>query len=81
MTTAQIIGLGIAGLILWGSIYVFAASRLLLKDGRERRRYKALVDEDRARDARLATEMQELEVQVAMSELDDEYQKLTGGVE
>lgn len=78
MTTAQMVGIGIAAAILWGAVYVFAASRLLLADGRERRRYKALVDEDRARDARLAAEMQDLEVHAALSDLDDEYRKLTG---
>jgi hypothetical protein len=72
MTATQIFGLVLAVLMLTAAVYAFYAARSLLQDGRERRRYRALVDEDAGREAALRDEMIDLEVDLAMSDLDDE---------
>lgn len=65
-------------LTLAAAIYAFRAARALLEDGRERRAYRALADEDRAREITLQAEVADLEVQEAMSGLDDELSELLG---
>lgn len=76
MTSAQIFGLALAGLILVSAVILAVAAALGLKEGREKRRYRALVDEDRAREIALNKERIDLEVQVFMSGLDEELEKL-----
>ncbi|MGW3992208.1 hypothetical protein ACWEF6_01850 [Amycolatopsis sp. NPDC004772] len=76
MTTNQTVGIILAVLMLAAGIYAFFGARALLRDGRERRRYKALVDEDAAREAALRAERIDLEVDFQMSGLDGELDEL-----
>jgi hypothetical protein len=74
--SAQLFGIIMASLMLAAGLFAFFGGRALLRDGRERRRYRALVGEDQAREAALRSEREDLEVQMAMSGLDDELRAL-----
>jgi hypothetical protein len=76
MTGTQIFGLVLGALMLAGLVYAYYAASALLRDGRESRRYRALLDEERAREIALRAEVDDLEVRAAMSELDDEINDL-----
>jgi hypothetical protein len=76
MTASQVFGLTLAALMLTASYYAYRAATALLRDGRERRRYRALVDQNRAREVALAGEMANLEVGLALSDLDNELTEL-----
>lgn len=73
---AQLFGIIMAVLMLAAGLFAFFGGRALLTDGRERRRYKALVDQDRAQEIAFDNEVIELEVQTAMSGLDEEIHEL-----
>lgn len=79
MTNAQTFGLILGAMILTATVFGWRMALLLLTENREARRYKALVDQDRAREIELASEVADLEIGLAMSGLDDELAKLLDG--
>lgn len=76
---AQTFGLIIAGLMAITALGVARGTSRLLTDNREARRYKALVDEDRAQEIQLHAEVTDLRVQFETSDMDTELAKLLGG--
>lgn len=76
MTTTQIVGLCLGAFVLAGLVFAYLTAAAMLRDGREKRRYRALVDEDAAREVALRAERIDLEVEVAVSGLDGELKDL-----
>lgn len=72
MTGTQLFGLILGGLALAGLVFAYLTAEALLRDNRESRRHKFFVDEERSQEIAFQAEVEDLEVQAAMSGLDDE---------